>query len=265
MGRLEDERTGFPHPWLFGSRVDFAPTIAPGLEIGLSRTIQWGGKGRSNGLGTFVDAWLSQDNQPNPADQPGNQLAGIDLRYKLPDKAPVALYGQWIGEDEDHFFPNAIMSLYGVETWGELQEGTWRAYLEYVDTGTWWWNDVTKTRDVAYNHNNIYVDGYRHRGRSVGHSADGDSELMTLGLLYASDSGRGCGLVLREGELNRGGSGNSSISNAEETDLLSVDVFTRWDATFGRVTLGAGWEDLDSSTGGETEELTGFIRLIRSF
>ncbi|MFP6854547.1 MAG: capsule assembly Wzi family protein, partial [Opitutales bacterium] len=84
MGRMEDDRTGFPHPWLFGSRLDFAPTIVPGLEVGLSRTIQWGGKGRPNGLGTFVDAWLSQDNGSNIAQQPGNQLAGIDLRYKMP-------------------------------------------------------------------------------------------------------------------------------------------------------------------------------------
>lgn len=272
MGRMEDERTSYPHPWLFGSRVDFAPIIAPGLEIGLSRTIQWGGQGRPNGVDIFVDALLSRDNissdDPDKAREPGNQLAGVDLRYKLPGKTPVALYGQWIGEDEDKFMPNAIMNLYGLETWGEAEGGTWRAYLEYVDTGVWWWTDDTHTRDAAYNHS-IYRDGYRHRGRSVGHSADSDSELMTFGLIYLSDSGRGCGLVLRNGELNRGTnpdtSDHSSVSNLQTTNLFSVDFFTRWDANFGRVTLGVGWEDLDPSTGDGSEEFTGFLRLNRSF
>jgi len=268
MGRMEDERTGYPHPWLFGSRVDFAPIIAPGLEIGLSRTIQWGGQGRPNGVSTFVDALLSQDNVggntgKDPATEPGNQLAGVDLRYRLPGNTPFAVYGQWIGEDEDKFLPNAIMNLYGVETWGQTNSGSWRTYLEYVDTGVWWWTDETRTRNIAYNHH-LYSDGYRHRGRSIGHSADTDSALTTLGLLYVSNSGRGCGLVLREGELNRDGSGTSATSNGKATDLVSVDFFTRWDADIGRIILGVGWEDLESSTGNENE-FTGFIRLNRSF
>lgn len=268
MGRMEDERTSHPHPWLFGSRVDFAPTIAPGLEIGLSRTIQWGGQGRPNGLSTFIDGWLGQDNvtpgSDSTAEEPGNQLAGVDLRYKLPGKTPLALYGQWIGEDEDKFMPNAIMNLYGAEVWGEAEGGTWRAYLEYVDTGTWWWTDEDNTRNVSYNHH-LYSDGYRHRGRSMGHSADADSEITTLGLLYLSDSGRGCGLVLREGELNRDGSGNSSVSHDKAIDFLSLDLFTRWDTDIGRVTLGVGWEDLDSSADDGNQEFTGFVRLTRSF
>jgi hypothetical protein len=188
----------------------------------------------------------------------------VDLRYRVPGKTPFALYGQWIGEDEDKFMPNAIMNLYGIETWGEVEGGTWRVYLEHIDTGTWWWTDETRTRNIAYDHH-LYSDGYRHRGRSMGHAADADSKLTTLGLLYASDSGRGCGLVLREGELNRDGSGNSTVSKAKATEVLSLDFFTRWDTNIGRVTLGAGWEDLELSSGGGSEKLTGFFRLTRSF
>ncbi len=268
MGRMEDERTEFPHPWLFGARVDFSPTIAPGLEIGLSRTIQWGGKGRPNGVSTFMDALLGQDNvtpgSVDAANEPGNQLAGIDFRYKLPGDTPFAFYGQLTGEDEDKFMPNALMNLYGAEVWGQVQGGSWRAFLEYVDTGTWWWTDDDNIRNVAYNHH-LYADGYRHRGRSLGHSVDGDSEASTVGLLYFSDSGRGCGLVLRSGELNRDGNGDSSVSHEKSTDLFSVDFFTRWDASIGQVTLGVGWEDLESSNDGGNEEFTGFLRLTRTF
>jgi hypothetical protein len=268
MGRMEDERTAYPHPWLFGARVDFTPTIAPGLEVGLSRTIQWGGKGRPNGLDTFVDALLGQDNF-NPgtvgaATEPGNQLAGIDFRYALPRKTPLAIYGQWIGEDEDKFLPNALMSLYGAEVWGHVEGGSWRVYMEYVDTGTRWWTDETRTRNISYDHK-LYLDGYRYRGRSVGHSADADSELLTLGLLYLSDAGRGCGLVIRNGELNRDGAGKSSVAFGKAVDLLSIDLFTRWDTKLGQITLGAGWEDLESSSGDGNEEFTGFLRLTRTF
>tara|TARA_Y100001934_G_C12329377_1_gene764255 strand:- start:330 stop:2051 length:1722 start_codon:yes stop_codon:yes gene_type:complete len=267
MGRMEDERTGYPRPWLFGSRVDFAPIIVPGLEIGLSRTIQWGGQGRPNGVDTFLDALLSQDNvtpgSVAAAEEPGNQLAGVDLRYRLPGKTPVAFYGQWIGEDEDKFLPNAIMNLYGLEIWGAMEGGSWRAFFERVDTSVWWWTDEARTKNIAYNHH-LYSDGYRHRGRTLGHAADTDSKLTSLGFICASDAGRGYGLVLREGILNSDDSGNSSVSNGKATDLVSVDLFTRWDTDFGRITLGLGWEDLESSTGTETE-FTGFIRLNRSF
>ena len=75
--------------------------------------------------------------------------------------------------------------------------------------------------------------------------------------------------MARAGELNRGTNPDtrdtSSVSDLQATDLLSVDVFTRWDTGIGRVTLGVGWEDLDLYTGGESEEFTGFVRLTRSF
>ena len=70
---------------------------------------------------TWVDAFLSQDNygantgNNDPSKEPGNQLAGIDLRWRVLD-APLAIYGQVVGEDEDKFLPNCLMFQYGVET-----------------------------------------------------------------------------------------------------------------------------------------------------
>ena len=88
--------------------------------------MQLGGEGRPEGFSTWVDAFLSQDNygantgNNNRSNEPGNQLAGIDLRWKVFD-APIALYGQVVGEDEDKFLPNCLMFQYGIEGWKNLK------------------------------------------------------------------------------------------------------------------------------------------------
>ncbi len=61
-----------------------------------------------------------------------NQLAGIDLRWKVLD-LPVALYGQVAGEDEDNFFPNSLLFQYGIEGWKDLGSSTLRVFAEYAD------------------------------------------------------------------------------------------------------------------------------------
>ena len=86
------------------------------LSLVFFRVIQLGGKGRPEGLSTFVDAFLSQDNygantgNNDRSKEPGNQLAGIDIRWR-PFDAQFAVYGQVVGEDEDKFLPNALMFL----------------------------------------------------------------------------------------------------------------------------------------------------------
>ena len=57
---------------------------------------------------------------------------------------------------------------------------------------------------VAYNHH-IYTDGYRHKGRPLGHWADGDSNLWTIGGLVPDLFGGQALAVLRYGTLNDAG------------------------------------------------------------
>ena len=127
-------------------RVEVRPTLTDGLEIGFFRMIQLGGEGRPEGLKTWADAFLSQDNygantgNNNRSLEPGNQLAGIDLRWKVLD-LPVALYGQVVGEDEDKFLPNCLMFQYGLESWHNLGDSTLRVFAEYADLTSYWWTD----------------------------------------------------------------------------------------------------------------------------
>ena len=100
MTELDDTRT-INEARLFGIRGSFRPPNT-GLEIGISRTAQWCGDGRPCNLGTFGDLLVGNDNRGvnvDPADEPGNQLGGFDIRWRLPKQMPAALYMQWIGED----------------------------------------------------------------------------------------------------------------------------------------------------------------------
>ena len=102
VGRMEKERT-VSNPYLWGMRGEVKPTILGGLEVGFFRMIQLGGEGRPEGFSVWVDAFLSQDNygantgNNDRSSEPGNQLAGIDLRWQVFD-APIAFTGKLLGK-----------------------------------------------------------------------------------------------------------------------------------------------------------------------
>ena len=133
--------------------------------------MQLGGKGYpSKGFSVWVDAFLSQDNfgantgNNNRANEPGNQLAGIDLDGRF--LIFVAFYGQVVGEDEDKFLPNCLIFQYGIEGWKKFQDSTLRIFVEYADLTSYWWTDAPQnTQHMTYGHH-IYNDGYRYQGSS---------------------------------------------------------------------------------------------------
>jgi len=132
MQQFESDRD-YSNALLFGLRAEIRPH--PTLQIAASRTAQWCGDGRPCGLDTFWDLLIGNDNDQDLAEQPGNQLAGFDVRWSWPGaRVPLALYAQGIGEDEAGFMPSKYLGLFGAEVWGELAGGSWRAHVEYADT-----------------------------------------------------------------------------------------------------------------------------------
>ena len=270
IGRMEKERT-IPNPYLWGIRVELSPTILDGLEVGLFRMMQLGGDGRPEGLSTWVDAFLSQDNvganskYQDKSKEPGNQLAGIDLRWK-PLEAPFAFYGQIVGEDEDKFLPNALMFQYGVEGWYKWNDATVRVFAEYADLTSTWWTDAPKSRNVTYGHH-IYSDGYRYRGRPVGHWADTDSQIMSIGGLLLKNDGIGWGTTIRVGELNEDGAGSSSVSNGFAKDYFSVEVFNSrvYDRFDMKVFTSIGWAECANRLNSTSDEgITYYLSLNKT-
>ena len=241
MGKLDNDEGERPgsNALLFGMRIDFLPFGWKNLNIGVNRAIQWAGDGRPSGLNTFWNALISEDNRVNNVtaeNEPGNQLAGLDYRLKIPGWN-LAQYGQITGEDEDDYQPDANMILYGLETWGELESinATWRAYYEFSDTNAQYLlaEPRQNTFNIAYNHG-IYSSGYRDKGRVIGHAMDGDGRMKTFGGFIAQANGNLWGAKLRSYELNRDGAGPNSVTivpiNGHSLELFAElrSIAPRW-------------------------------------
>ena len=96
VGLLDRPRNDIDNPRLIGMRLVLQPW--PQLQLGASRAMQLGGRGRDNSLWRFRRAFIGRDNQCNAngcGDQPGNQLGGFDLRWDLSSLLPgLSVYGQ---------------------------------------------------------------------------------------------------------------------------------------------------------------------------
>ncbi|WP_214283118.1 capsule assembly Wzi family protein, partial [Acinetobacter pittii] len=65
------------------------------LELGASRTLQWGGEGRSESWDSLWNAIKGNDNVYDSDEDRSNQIAGFDARLNLQSliNAPVGIYG----------------------------------------------------------------------------------------------------------------------------------------------------------------------------
>lgn len=174
-------------PWLIGMRIVLKPV--EGLDLGLSRTLQWGGRGRDESLRSFGRALIGRDNVGDDGiddrNQPGNQMAGVDLRYgrAWSERLDWAVYGQAIGEDESGGLPSKYLVQAGAELGARTASSDgaslrWRAFLEWSDTGML--HAYDELQPGAYRHA-AFRAGYTHEGRALGHPVGGDAELFSLG------------------------------------------------------------------------------------
>jgi hypothetical protein len=267
MNRLDDERL-VNDAALFGMRVSFRPHES--LEIGLSRTAQWCGDERPCDLDAFADVLFGKDNQGvnvDPQEEPGNQLAGVDIRWRLPRDIPLALYMQWIGEDTRRGGPEigSWLRQAGVEYWGGILGLEQRTHLEIADTTCreGGFGFAESKPDCAYEHG-IYQTGYRYEGRVLGHSMDGDGRSYSLGTTVVQSDGHSWNLSLRHLELNRAGDPGLGTRHTlaatpeERTDIqLTHQRLTR----YGQVRVGLGASRLrDDGSGESTTDVTGFVQ-----
>jgi len=240
MGEMEGSGVAVPNVLFYAARINFKPR--PWLEFGLTRTAQWCGGDRSCDWDTFSDMLLGRDNQvedgESSAEQPGNQMAGYDVRMRSPWKAlPLVVYAQMIGEDEAGALPSKFIGQFGLEVWGSSALGGWRVRTEYAGTAC---NFSRKQPEYgcAYR-NTIYPQGYAYRGRIIGHSMDNDSRMYSLAGLLTRANGDLVSLTLRRVDINRDG-GEHAISDVP-VDLDNVEL--RYSRAFGggKVSLGIGY------------------------
>jgi len=242
MGQLESDRD-YAHALLFGMRAEIRPL--PSLQLAASRTAQWCGEGRPCGFDTFTDLLFGNDNDQPLEEQPGNQLAGFDVRWTWPGGGvPLALYAQAIGEDEAGSMPSKYLGLFGAEVWGDTAGWNWRARVEYADTACDFVN-ANPQFGCAYE-NSVYTSGYRYRGRPIGHAMDGDGETTGFGVVMVDPGGRSWEVGLRHFALNREGAiAHHSLVPAPAT-LDDVTLAHERSGPWGKIRLVLGYADSSS-------------------
>ncbi len=268
FGQLESERH-VPNTRFFGMRFNFRPLST--LEIGLSRTAQWCGDGRPCGFDTFVDLFLGRDNRGDEGidleNEPGNQLAGVDFRW-TPGflKRRVGFYGQFIGEDEAGGLPSRYIGQLGIEWSGYLwDQWSTRLYGEFSGT-TSRFHGSNELFNFAYNHG-IYKTGYRYRSRAIGHGADNDTRMVSVGLIMVNSDDTQWRVLARLGALNRGGPPDSrNTLTPTPQDFASIDVSHSRVFGFGVIDIGVGYERIDDDASGiETSDARFYLQWRNAF
>ncbi|GAA4333617.1 capsule assembly Wzi family protein [Pigmentiphaga soli] len=187
IGQMQHD-TAVPDARVLNMRL-FARPFS-GLELGASRFIQWGGKGRPNNLGSLWDALTGNSNDPNVAD-PSNELAGFDARYTFPLWGnPLTVYAQLAGEDEAGGFPSHYLSQVGTEFKHMLGSSRLQWHAEAADTtASRIFGLGDGMRGVAYSHG-TYKNGLYHDGLPIGHPIGGTGQLLSAGVTIIPDDFR---------------------------------------------------------------------------
>jgi len=183
VGRLQGHREP-ARPYLIGVRAQFAPSER--LEVGLSRTMQWGGRGRDESSSSLANALLGNDNVGfdgiTSGNEPGNQLAGADLRWFVDPVSQTSFYAQIVGEDEAGHLPSRNIVLLGVDARVPAAAGSLRFFAEFADLLGG--RISSDPRPFATYRHAVYRQGYTQEGFALGHPAGGDVRLATAGWLY---------------------------------------------------------------------------------
>jgi hypothetical protein len=211
LAGMEENRADVQQPLFMGMRASFKPLQI--LELGLSRTAQFCGRGRPCNARTFWNVLAGNDNaglRVSPEDEPGNQMAGLDLRLTSPFRSlPVALSGQFIGEDNSSSgIPERYLGLLAIDTWQMFDSGALlRARVEYANTNCKFaspTSDFPSFQNCAYRQG-VFTAGYRHYSRNVGHTTDADAESLAVRATLQLPSGQTWGAAVRRALLDRYG------------------------------------------------------------
>jgi hypothetical protein len=156
------------------------------LQLGLSRTLQWGGRGREEDFKTLLRGLLGRDNAGTDGitseNEPGNQLGGFDWRLQLGAERGNAFYGQMVGEDENGYLPSAYIFQVGLETRWAVDNAVVRGFVEWNDLIAGHADGGDRPPGITYT-SGVYRRGYTHDRMPLGHPAGGDVTLASAGLV----------------------------------------------------------------------------------
>ena len=213
---------------------------------------------------TWIKAFIGGadlDNTGTP-DEPGNQLAGIDVSYSfaIAKHMYLKLYAEAMAEDEagKTFIPNRMARLMGASVSGSYGDNgaSWLLDFEYSDTAsTESWIHGRRRYNLIYG-NSIYKSGYHYLGRAIGHSLDTDSELISVGSNFLSSNSWNYSLQYHHVEINTDGTGRNTVSE-EAKNLQILEASAQGDVVLGKIRMGINYTSEGIEGMGSTEA---FIR-----
>lgn len=241
-GRLDggETRTDFDHPLVMHMRVTFQPLDR--LDIGFSRAIQICGKDRPCGFSTWTDALIAVGDRDNTGtfDEPGNQLAGGDIRYSwVMGSLSYATYAEFVAEDEKKGLPDKFSVLFGatLDGYWASRDLQWRLRGEVSDTfaGNIFGISNKRRANITYT-NFIYRDGFEFLDRTIGHSLSTDSQLYTGELTLTDKKANSYWLRYRYAKINKLSlSANEQSGNREAINMVEAGMTARFDRGEARV------------------------------
>jgi hypothetical protein len=263
ISRMESRRDDIDSPLFMAWRVVVMPSRK--IELGFSRTAQFCGEQLECNLDTFGNMLAGNDNvgfDADPESEPGNQMAGFDIRWTSPlFDLPYAVYAQMIGEDESGYLPAKYLNQFGFEAWKPLADGGLiQVHAEYASTTCSANSNSGPYYNCAYNQGRFNVEGYRHRGRSIGHTTDRDAESYVLGGSFTEADGTWWSLTARTARLNRDDIGDVRNTVASvPTNYDSLEAGWRGRLFGERLSVELGVESIEPAGGERDVEPFGFI------
>lgn len=246
-GVLDDDGTP-SNPHFFTFRATARPFES--LELGLSRTAIWCGDDRPCSLDALGDVVIGNESDSEIASNPGNQLASLEFRWRLPPAwVPVAVYGMLLGEDSispngkpdlKDYLPKRQLVQLGAEAWGGVGDVSVRGHLEYADT-VCRYSVPDPDFGCAYEHH-IYTDGYRYRGRVLGHSLEGDGRMYSAGVTVMDGHGDPWTAVLRSVEVNMAGESRGNTVSAVPLEFYNLELTHTRELNLGTFEFGVGYD-----------------------
>lgn len=234
---VQDDSGGlYDDDLIAGIRLDIQPF--KGFSFGIQRALQLCGEDRPCGFNTWIDAVFPFSNADNTGtlNEPGNQMAGFDLRYGWTvGTVAMSTFWQFMAEDETQFFPYVYATLGGVRFTGGLGESgaRWEVIAEFSDTLAERTNVRAQRPNVIYQ-NFIYSDGWRYRGHSLGGSLDNDTRLISVTGQLTDTRNRFYRLTFHNADINSDGTGKHTVSLNNEI-IKIVEAETIWPTPFGDV------------------------------
>lgn len=202
FSRLDDTVTNGVErrPFFMAVKISLKPD--PDLELGINYGKQFGGPGVNNSLSAYIKGILGGTGSDNT-----NNMAGLELRWRIPFLRNTEIYGEFSGEDSASFWPIVESYTAGLFIPRLTDDGRNDLRFEYF-LG----NSILYTSGT-------FPGGYIHNGLPIGHSQGGAAEDFFLRYRHWF-AARNC-IMLDYIHGERGNLGRVPVDGSGALDLLN--------------------------------------------